>query len=81
MGKFVDGIKSLFSAPDTSAQDEQIKQARESERLALDKQRETAQGAEGEADLAAGAARRIPRGRRLLLAATGEGGVSGKLGG
>lgn len=80
MTKFVDGIKSLFSGPDTSAQQKQIAEQRDAQAVALTRQQQTEQTNDAEASRQAGLASRQPRGRRLLLAATGESGVSSTLG-
>jgi hypothetical protein len=80
MNAFVNGIKSLFTGPDTSAQEAQIKQAKEDQSIALTRQRQTEQVAAGEASTQAGLASRQPRGRRLLQAATGDTGVQSTLG-
>lgn len=86
MTKFVDGIKSLFSGgPDTSEQTAKIEadnaKAREQQAISLDKQTESLQAKDTEQDQLAGRALRAPKGRRLLLAATGEQGLSSKLNG
>lgn len=86
MTKFVDGIKSLFSGgSDNSAQAATIAadnaKSREQQGIALDKQTESLQAKSNEEDQLAGRALRAPKGRRLLLAATGEQGVSSTLGG
>lgn len=86
MAKFVDGIKSLFSGgADNSAQAAAIAgdnaKAREQQSIALDKQTQDLQVQGAEQDALAGRALRAPKGRRLLLAATGEQGVSSTLGG
>lgn len=84
MTKFVQGVKSLFSGPDTSAQEQQNAQAasaREAQNLALQKQQETLQNQDATQQEQLGRVTRAPRGRRLLLAATGEQGVSTTLGG
>lgn len=74
-------MKSLFSGVDTSAADEAAKRARQDQSIQLDRQRQDAQNAEAAADDNLGKAARAPKGRRLLLAATGEQGVSSNLGG
>jgi Sec-independent protein translocase protein TatA len=84
MTKFVSGIKSLFSGPDTSAQEQQAAQeasAREAQSISLQKQQETLQNQDATQQSQLGRVARAPRGRRLLLAATGEQGVSTTLGG
>lgn len=84
MTKFVDGIKSLFSGPDNSQSDAiaaENAKSREAQAISLDKQTETLQAKDLEQDQLAGRALRAPKGRRLLLAATGEQGLSSKLNG
>jgi hypothetical protein len=81
MNAFVNGIKSLFTGPDTSAQAAQIAQSKDQQSIALSRQQQTEQNAAAEQDQQAGLVSRPPRGRRLLQAATGETGVSTSLGG
>lgn len=84
MAKFVDGIKSLFTGPDNSQAEAIAREnakAREQQVISLDKQTETLQQQGAEQDQLAGRALRAPKGRRLLLAATGEQGLSDKLNG
>jgi hypothetical protein len=81
MSQFVNGIKSLFTGPDTSAQDKQIAQQKEAQSISLSRQQQTEQNSDQEQSVQAGLASRQPRGRRLLLAATGEQGVNTTLGG
>jgi hypothetical protein len=81
MNAFVKGVQSLFSGPDTSAQEKQIAQAKEEQSIALARQQQNAQQEQARADLQAGLASRMPRGRRLLQAATGDQGVTSTLGG
>jgi hypothetical protein len=81
MSSFVNGVKSLFTGPDTSAQDKQAAQARDDQRVALARQQQSEQQQAAIADQQAGLAGRVPRGRRLLQAATGDSGVSSTLGG
>lgn len=80
MGAFADNMKKLFVGADTSEQDALIARARDNERLAREKQFATLSTAVGEADAQSGKAQRAPRGRRLLLAATGEAGLPSTLG-
>lgn len=80
MGQFVKGLGALFNGPDTSAQEGEIKRARQSEQIALDRQRQEVQAQAATDDQQLGRVARAPRGRRLLMAATGEGGLSSKLG-
>lgn len=80
MGQFVEGVKSLFTGPKTGNLDAEIAGRQNEQRNLLNKQLETEQNRAGELDAAAGAARRLPRGRRLLLAATGEQGLNRTLG-
>jgi hypothetical protein len=80
MSQFVKGIQSLFTGPDTSAQDAQIAAAKQDQSLALSRQQQTEQVAAAEQDKQAGLVGRQPRGRRLLTAATGESGVQTTLG-
>lgn len=84
MTKFVQGVKSLFTGADDTAQqqiqmakDDSAKQ-REAQQISLERQRQESQNAAAEADDAAARSRRGSRGRRLLLAATGEQGVTPK---
>jgi hypothetical protein len=88
MSKFVQGVKSLFTGvPDAdnseeiARQEENLKKQREQQTLTLENQKQNLQQQEGEQTTAAGRASRVPRGRRLLLAATGEAGLPSKLGG
>jgi hypothetical protein len=81
MSKFVDGISSLFSGPDTSAADAAAAKAKQDQQIALSRSQQETQNAAATADDNLGKAGRAPKGRRLLLAATGEGGVSSTLGG
>lgn len=60
----------MFTGEATRQQREETARAREQQELALAKNREIAQNQEAEADVASGEARRLPRGRRLLLAAS-----------
>lgn len=80
MTQFVTGIKSLFTGPDTSAQDKAAKQSKDDAAIALDRQRQTEQQQAAIADQQSGLASRTPRGRRLLIASTGDAGVSSTLG-
>lgn len=80
MSPFVSGIKSLFMGPDTSAQQAQIDKAKQDQLISLDRQRQQEQQQAALADQQAGAAGRTPRGRRLLMASTGDAGVSSTLG-
>lgn len=80
MGQFVQGIKSLFTGPDTSAQDTEIAQSKQAQTVALARQQQTEQAAAAQKDQQLGLASRQPRGRRLLMAATGDAGVSDTLG-
>ena len=80
MSQFVSGIKSLFTGPDTSAQQAQIEKAKQDQQISLDRQRQQEQQQAALADQQAGAAGRTPRGRRLLQASTGDTGVSSTLG-
>lgn len=77
MSSFVQGVKSLFTGPDTSAQEAEAKKQREEQQISLERQRQTEQQAAAQADQQAGLASRAPRGRRLLLALTGDTGVGG----
>ena len=81
MSSFVNGVKSLFTGPDTFAQEKQAAQARDDQRIALSRQQQTQQQQAAKADEQAGLAGRAPRGRRLLQAATGDAGVTSTLGG
>ena len=81
MSKFVDGIGSLFKGADTSAADRQIAQQREDQQIALNKQTQDLQNQNSQQDKNLAGVIRQPKGRRLLLAATGERGVSSTLGG
>lgn len=81
MSGFKQGISTLFNGVDTSEQDAAASRARDNQRVGIEKQRQdqTAAAAGTEAEL--GKVSRIPRGRRLLLAATGEQGLPSTLGG
>ena len=81
MSGFVKGVQSLFMGPDTSAQEKQAKQAKEEQSLSIARQQQNAQQEKALADQQAGLASRMPRGRRLLQAATGDQGVTSTLGG
>lgn len=81
MAKFVDGIKSLFTGPDTSKADAQAAQARQDSLIAMDRQKQELQAQQATANEQLGKTTRAPKGRRLLLAATGEQGVSSSLSG
>lgn len=81
MSKFVEGIQSLFSGPDTRKQEADAAKARDDQRIALDRQKQEVQNQQATEDQNLGKVARAPRGRRLLMAATGEQGVSGNLGG
>lgn len=81
MTAFVNGVKTLFSGPDTSAQQQQIQQSKDAQSIALSRQQQDQQNAAALQDQQAGAAARAPRGRRLLQAATGDAGVATTLGG
>lgn len=81
MSKFVEGIQSLFSGPDTSKQEAAAAKAREDQQIALDRQKQEVQNQQATEDQNLGKVARAPRGRRLLMAATGEQGVSSNLGG
>ena len=76
MSSFVSGVKSLFTGPDTSAQEKEAARARDDQRVALARQEQTEQQRASTADQQAGLVGRVPRGRRLLQAATGDSGVS-----
>jgi hypothetical protein len=80
---FVGPIGSLFGlgGSEGGSQEAELARQREQQRIELERQRGEAQRKEQETDLQAGRAMRIPRGRRLLLAATGEAGLPGTLGG
>jgi hypothetical protein len=80
MSQFVSGVKSLFSGPDTSAQQQQIANAKQDQSISLARQQQTEQQSAAQADQQAGLASRTPRGRRLLMASTGDDGVSATLG-
>jgi hypothetical protein len=88
MAKFAEGLKTLFTgqpagdnADQIAAQNEQIAKQRETQSISLANQKQQLQQQEGEADKGVARASRTPRGRRLLLASTGETGLSNKLGG
>lgn len=80
MSKFVQGIQSLFSGTDNSAQQAEIARQREQQNITLTRQQQELQATEAEQNKQSGTAARQPRGRRLLLAATGEAGVQSTLG-
>jgi hypothetical protein len=79
--KFVDGIKSLISGPDTSGADQAAAQARSDQQIQLARQQQDTQAQAAADDQNLGKIARAPKGRRLLLAATGEQGVSTNLAG
>lgn len=68
MSKFASAI--FGSDATAAAQQREIAAQREKQSISIEKQRETLQAEEGDTAVAEGRARRIPRGRRLLLAAT-----------
>lgn len=80
--QFIGPIGTLFGlgGSETGSQERQIAEARRREQIAADRQKSQLQQQEGEQDAQAGRAMRIPRGRRLLLAATGEAGLPSTLG-
>jgi hypothetical protein len=83
MGKFVEGVQSLFGGGSddvAKAQARQVAQQREQQQVDVSRQQQTLQNQEADQDVQTGKALRIPRGRRLLLASTGEGGLSSTLG-
>jgi hypothetical protein len=83
MSATVDAVKRLFTgepAPDSALQQQQAREAREREALALSRQQQELQQQQAERDRDRAAIGRLPRGRRLLLAATGEQGVQRTLG-
>ncbi|OKO68300.1 hypothetical protein AC629_42200 [Bradyrhizobium sp. NAS80.1] len=80
MNAFVQGVKTLFTGPDTSAQDKAAAEAKQEQQISLARQKQTEQQQAALADQQAGAAGRTPRGRRLLIASTGDAGVSSTLG-
>lgn len=94
MSRFVNTIGNLFDGGNSSAeraasasasvnraeQDRQIAQQRDAQSIALNRQQQDAQQQDADLTQRVGRAGRLPRGRRLLLAATGETGVSNKLG-
>lgn len=81
MSQFVKGIQSLFSGPDTKGQEAEAARQRQDQQITLDRQRQELQNQQATEDANLGKAARAPRGRRLLLAATGEQGVSNNLSG
>jgi hypothetical protein len=78
MSQFVQGLQSLFGGG--SSADKMAKRALVEQRAALAKQREELQVKQARDQGELGRAYRAPRGRRLLLAATGEEGLSKTLG-
>lgn len=80
MSKFIEGLKSLFTGPDTSAQEAAARKAREDQQLQIAQQRSELQRERAEQDAALAGSIRPRRGRRLLMAATGEQGVKKVLG-
>jgi hypothetical protein len=85
MGKFVEGVKSLFGGGSNDdlarAQQRQAQQNREQQQVDIARQQQTLQNQQSDQDVQTGRALRIPRGRKLLLASTGEAGLPTKLGG
>lgn len=76
MNAVVEGVKSLFAAPklpDTKAQDQAAS-------VAIARQQQELQAQQAQRDSEIARARKAPKGRRLLLAATGETGISNTLG-
>lgn len=87
MSSTVKNLKALFTGEETDAvkrqrelSEKQADEAKTQQTAALNRQQQQLQVEEAMRDEQAGAAGRLPRGRRLLLAATGERGVSNKLG-
>lgn len=88
MNKVVESVKNLVTGGESDElqrsreqQDRQAAVARDQQQIALARQQQQLQAEGADADQRVGRASRVQRGRRLLLAATGEGGISGKLGG
>lgn len=86
MGALLDGVKALFSggadmdrqAEQQAKRDREVRQAND---IAIARQKQTLQNEQAEDEGTLAKVKRAGRGRRLLFAATGEGGVSGNLGG
>ena len=82
------GIGALFtgkmpggaSDEDRQRAEQQLQQQREGQILSLTRQQQQEQNEADRQEQQLGGARRVPRGRRLLLASTGEAGLSDKLG-
>lgn len=81
MNAFVKGVQTLFTGPDTSQQEAAAKRQREQQGISLDAQQQALQNQDSIENAQVAKATRVPKGRRLLLAATGESGVSSTLGG
>lgn len=88
MSGFVQGIKYLFTgstgqadASQTAALEAEQARQREQQTIASERQRQELQVEQGRQDEQLGRARRLPRGRRLLLAAGDASGLASTLGG
>jgi hypothetical protein len=78
MAKFIKGLSSMFGGGQREQRVAQIQnqtQSQEQQRIAQERQVQQLQQEQQEGEIEAARARRVPRGRRLLLAATGEDGV------
>jgi hypothetical protein len=87
MSSTVENLKALFTGKETGAvrtqrelSEKQAAEARQQQEAALNHQQQQLQVEQAMRDEQVGAASRLPRGRRLLLAATGERGVQRTLG-
>lgn len=88
MTQFVQGVKSLFTGKADGgqeeamrAQQETVAKQREQQQLQLETQKQGLQQQEAITEGQSARTSRAPRGRRLLLASTGESGLQSKLGG
>jgi hypothetical protein len=84
--EFVSTLKGLFGGGDgeekrlLAEQAEKQAEQQDQQQINLQRQQQQQQAEAARVDEQAGRGTRIPRGRRLLLAATGETGLSNKLG-
>jgi len=80
MSSFIEGLKALFTGPDTSKAEAEARKAREDQQVQIARQTSELQQERATQEGTIASQRRAPRGRRLLFAATGEQGVKKVLG-
>ena len=66
------------NSEDAALQENEARRARQAQSISADRQMQIEQQKSAELDAASGRAGRLPRGRRLLLASTGEQGIPQK---